>query len=151
MLLSVNTIPMAELKTKKNEKNVEDFLNSLDDKKKQDSFIILNLMREISGEEPKMWGDSIVGFGEYSYKYKSGKEGTWFKIGFSPRKQNFTLYLMSGFKGKEDILARIGKYKTGKGCFYINKTEDVDLDVLKELISESHEFISDPKNTIYGS
>ena len=143
---------MSELKTKKNDKSVEDFLNGLDnEKKKQDSFLILSLMKEVSGSEPKMWGDSIIGFSEYQYKYKSGREGTWFKIGFSPRKQNLTLYLMSGFKGKDDLLNKIGKYKTGKGCFYINKIEDVELTVLKELIKVSYEYMSDPKNTIYES
>ena len=140
---------MAELKTKKNEESVENFLNSIiPEKKKVDSFIILKLMKEITNEEPKMWGESIIGFGDYHYKYKSGREGDWFKIGFSPRKQNITLYLMSGFKKTDSILGRIGKYKTGKGCFYINKIEDVDLDVLKELIQQSYEFISNPKNTI---
>ena len=143
---------MSELKTKKNDGNVDDFLNSLDnEKKKKDSFIILEMMKEITQEDPVMWGESMIGFSEYQYKYKSGREGKWFKIGFSPRKQNITLYLMSGFKGKDEILSRVGKYKTGKGCFYINKIEDVDIDVLKELMMVSYDFISDPKNTIYGS
>ena len=140
---------MSDLKTKRNNKSVETFLNNIEkEKKKQDSFVILSIMKEITHEEPKMWGDSMVGFGEYHYKYKSGREGDWFKTGFSPRKQNIVLYLMSGFKKYEDILSRIGKYKTGKGCFYINKLEDINIEVLKELIQNSYDYMSNPKNTI---
>ena len=84
-----------------------------------------------------MWGDSIVGFGAYHYKYASGREGDWFLTGFSPRKQNLTLYIMSGFEEYNDLLNKLGKYKTGKACLYINKLEDVDLSVLQELVTKS--------------
>jgi hypothetical protein len=129
---------MAELKTKKTDQSVEAFLNSVsDDKKRQDSFAILEMMKEASGEQPTMWGESIVGFGSYHYKYASGREGDWFLTGFSPRKQNLTLYLMSGFEMFGDLLSKLGKHKTGVGCLYINKLEDVDQAVLKELIAQS--------------
>jgi hypothetical protein len=129
---------MDELKTKKNDADVILFLNGVEsEKKKQDAFIILNMMKEITGEEPKMWGSGIIGFGDLHYKYKTGREGNWFKIGFSPRKQHIVLYFMSYFNGFENILNRIGKYKTGKSCFYIKKLDDINPDVLKELIKES--------------
>jgi hypothetical protein len=129
---------MAELKTKKTDQSVEAFLNSVsDDKKRQDSFAILEMMKEASGEQPTMWGESIVGFGSYHYKYASGREGDWFLTGFSPRKQNLTLYLMPGLEMFGDLLSKLGKHKTGVGCLYINKLEDVDQAVLKELIAQS--------------
>ena len=126
---------MAKLTTALNDGSVEDFLNSVEDVKKQeDSFRILKLMREITGEEPKMWGNSIIGFGSYHYKYDSGREGDWFQTGFSPRKQNMTLYIMTGFDRYEELLAKLGKYKTGKSCLYIKRLSDVDVDVLEEII-----------------
>jgi hypothetical protein len=129
---------MAELKTKPNSGNVEAFLESVDDeKKKADSIEILSIMKEVTGEEPKMWGDSIVGFGSYHYKYASGREGDWFIAGFSPRKQNITLYLMCDISILEDQLQVLGKYKTGKSCLYIKKLEDVDREVLKEMIRKT--------------
>ncbi|MEL6823973.1 MAG: DUF1801 domain-containing protein [Calditrichota bacterium] len=133
---------MAKLKTALNDGSVEDFLNSVEDVKKQeDSFRILKLMREITGEEPKMWGNSIIGFGSYHYKYDSGREGDWFQTGFSPRKQNMTLYIMTGFDRYEELLAKLGKYKTGKSCLYIKKLEDVDPVVLRELITQSVAYV----------
>jgi len=129
---------MAELKTKPNDQSVEAFLNSIDDeKKREDSFKILTLMKEITKDEPKMWGDSIIGFGSYHYEYASGREGDWFLTGFSPRKQNLTLYLMSGFEEYDNLLKNLGKYKTGKACLYIKKIEDVDLQTLTELVKQS--------------
>jgi len=129
---------MAELKTRRNKGNVEAFLNNVPDEgKRQDSFTILELMRQVTGREPEMWGDSIVGFGSYHYKYKSGREGDWFLTGFSPRKQNLTLYIMSGFDDYDQLLNKLGKYSTGKSCLYIKKVEDVDTDVLKQLIKKS--------------
>ena len=126
---------MAELKTKPNNKDVTQFLNSVtDEKKKQDSYKILQLMKEITKEEPKMWGESIVGFGTYHYKYATGREGDWFVTGFSPRKQNLTLYLMCGLDINKDRLRKLGKYKKGKACVYIKKLEDVDIAVLKDMI-----------------
>lgn len=131
---------MAELKTKRNKGDVQAFLNSVpDEKKRQDSFAILELMRQVTGKEPEMWGDSIVGFGSYHYKYKSGREGDWFLTGFSPRKQNITLYIMAGFDEYDKLLNKLGKHTTGKSCLYVKKIEDVDADVLKELVRQSVE------------
>lgn len=128
----------AELKTKPTKADVEKFLNSIkDEQKREDSFKILKLMKQITKEEPKMWGSSIIGFGNYHYKYASGREGDWFLTGFSPRKQSLALYMMTYLEKHEKILKRLGKYKTGKGCLYINKLKDVDMKVLKELITTS--------------
>ena len=129
---------MAELKTKQNEQSVEDFLGSVpDEKRRQDCFTVLELMKKVSGQEPKMWGANIIGFGNYKYKYASGREGEWFITGFSPRKQNLTLYIMSGFTRYNEFLAKLGKHKTGKSCLHINKLEDVNLSVLEEMIKNS--------------
>lgn len=129
----------AELKTKPNKLSVDKFLNNINNKqRKDDAFVILDLMKKITKEEPKIWGPSIVGFGEYHYKYESGREGDWFLTGFSPRKANLTLYIISGFKGYDDLLKKLGKYKiSGGSCLYINKLEDIDMKVLKELITKS--------------
>jgi nucleoid DNA-binding protein len=135
---------MAELKTKPNDQDVEAFLNSVEnEKKRQASYTLKELMEEVTGAEAKMWGDSIVGFGNYHYKYKSGREGDWFLTGFSPRKQNLTLYIMAGFSGYDNLLKDLGKYKTGKSCLYINKLEDVNLDVLRELVKQSAEHVAE--------
>jgi len=108
---------MAELKTKPTDQSPEAFLNGLaEENKRRDAFTILELMRKITRAEPKMWGASIVGFGEYHYKYASGREGDWPLVGFSPRKQDLTLYLMYGFEQHGDLMAKLGKYKTGKAC-----------------------------------
>jgi hypothetical protein len=131
---------MAEIKTKQNDSCVTDFLNSVsDEKKRQDSFTILELMQEVTGAQPKMWGDSIVGFGTYHYKYASGREGDWFLVGFSPRKQNLTLYIMSGLDQSENLLQDLGKYTTGKSCQYINRVADIDLQTLQKLVERSVE------------
>jgi hypothetical protein len=135
---------MAELKTKRNKGDVEAFLNSVpDEKKRRDSFTILELMKQVTGQEPEMWGDSIVGFGSYHYKYESGREGDWFVTGFSPRKQNLTIYIMSGFDEYDNLMSRLGKYKTGKSCLYIKKIDDVDQDVLQELVKKSVEHMEE--------
>ena len=127
---------MAELKTKPTKADVEKFLNSIkDDKKREDSFKILKLMKQITREEPKMWGAHIIGFGSYHYKYASGREGDWFLAGFSPRKQSLTIYTMTYVDKHKDLLKKLGKFKTGKGCLYINKLADVDLKILKELLT----------------
>ena len=129
---------MAELKTKQTEDSVEQFINGVaDPKRRQECFTILEIMKQATGAEPTMWGSSIVGLGNYHYKYASGREGDWFLTGFSPRKQNLTLYLMSGFDRFDELLQRLGKHKTGKGCLYINKIEDIDLPTLKELVRQS--------------
>ena len=131
---------MAELKTKRNKGNVEAFINGVhDEKKRQDSFKILELMKKVTGNEPEMWGDSIVGFGSYPYKYESGREGDWFVTGFSPRKQSLTLYIMSGFDEYNQLLSKLGKHTTGKACLYIKKIDDVNMDVLEELVKKSVE------------
>ncbi len=129
---------MAELKTKRNQGNVDAFLGSVaNEKRRQDSFAVLELMKQVTGKKPEMWGDSIVGFGSYHYKYASGREGDWFLVGFSPRAQNLTLYIMSGFDGYETLLGKLGKHTTGKSCLYVKKLEDVDMDVLKDLVRQS--------------
>lgn len=135
---------MAELKTQKTEDSVEEFLNTIpDEKKRQDSFAVLDLMKEVTGAEPKMWGTSIIGLGDIHYRYESGRELDWFLTGFSPRKQNLTLYLTTGFEGYTDLLKKLGKHKIGKSCLYINKIEDVDVSVLRELIRRSVEQSAD--------
>ena len=129
---------MAELKTQKNDASVEDFLNAVEDeKKREDSLKILELMKEVTGDEPAMWGSNIIGFGSYRYKYASGREGEWFLTGFSPRKQNLTLYIMSGFDQYDSLLANLGKHSTGKSCLYVKKLEDIDLTTLKEMVKLS--------------
>lgn len=129
---------MAELKTKPTEQSVEEFINSIaDDRRRAECLTVLELMKQVTGEEPQMWGDNIVGFGSYHYKYASGREGDWFLTGFSPRKQNLTLYIMSGFDQYDHLLAGLGKVKTGKSCLYIKKLEDIDLPALKELVRQS--------------
>jgi hypothetical protein len=128
----------AELKTKVTDASVVDFLNAVaDENKRADCFQILNLMERITHEKPKMWGSAIVGFGKYHYKYASGREGDWPITGFSPRKQNLTIYIMSGFYNNQDLLKELGKYKTSVGCLYIKKLADVDLKVLEQLIARS--------------
>jgi hypothetical protein len=134
---------MAELKTKQNAQSVEEFLGGVaDEKRRRDCFAVLELMKEATGAEPVMWGDSIVGFGSYHYKYESGREGDWFLTGFSPRKQNLTLYVMAGFERYDAMLKKLGKHKTGKSCLYVNSLEDVDLATLKELIKQSVEHVA---------
>lgn len=129
---------MAELKTKPNDQDVEAFLNGVEDeRKRQACFTVLQIMEQATGAKAKMWGDSIVGFGTYRYKYASGREGEWMLTGFSPRKQNLTLYIMSGFDAYDELLGNLGKYKTGKSCLYINKLADVDIEVLTDLVEQS--------------
>lgn len=129
---------MAEPKTKKNTANVVTFLHKVKDKqRKQDCFEVMELMKQITKEEPVMWGSSIVGFGTYHYVYSTGREGDWPLTGFSPRVQNLTLYIMPGFEKHEDLMKKLGKYKTGKSCLYIKNLNDVDRSVLAKLIKES--------------
>jgi hypothetical protein len=134
---------MSENKTKPTSKMVENFLNTIQHpQKRKDSFEILKIMKEITGEKPMMWGESIIGFGNYHYRYKTGREGDWFIVGFSPRKQNLTIYLMIGFEDElKPTLVRLGKYKTGKSCLYINKLKDVDIGVLRDLIEKSYKYM----------
>ena len=129
---------MAELKTRPTEFSVAEFLNTIaDETKRRDAFAILDVMRQITATEPKLWGSSIVGFGNRHYRYASGREGDWFLVGFSPRKDSLTLYLSYGDIQNEDLRQKLGRYKTGKGCLYIKKLADVDLSILKDIISRS--------------
>lgn len=131
---------MSELKTKVNEASVDDFINLVDDAvKKQDSYDLLEMFSRLTGEQPKMWGTSIIGYGQYHYKSeRSSQEGDWMLTGFSPRKQNLTLYIMHGFENYTDLLDKLGKHKTSKGCLYVRKLSDVDRSVLEEIISRSY-------------
>jgi hypothetical protein len=129
---------MTENKTRQTAVSVAAFIGKLaDETKRADSQALIKLMQSAIGEEPKMWGPSIVGFGSYHYTYESGREGDMPIVGFSPRKPATVLYGMRGDSNAEDLLARLGKYTTGKGCVYIKKLSDVDLKVLKELIVKS--------------
>ncbi len=129
---------MSDLKTKANQQSITAYLNTIEpQKKREDSFAILALMQEVSGEAPQMWGDTIIGFGRYHYKYASGREGDWFLAGFAPRKQNLTLYIMSGFDGYDELMSKLGKHSIGKSCLYIKKLEDIDLAILRQLIAQS--------------
>jgi hypothetical protein len=129
---------MAELKTKPNDQNVLAFLNGVsDEQQRRDCFTIMELMREATGAEPRMWGDNIVGFGSYTYSYASGRTGDWFLVGFAPRKQNLTLYINAGFEQDPALLEALGKHSTGKACLYIKHLDDISLPALKELIGRS--------------
>ena len=129
---------MAENKTKQTNASVDMFINSLkDETEREDCYTIIKIMKSITKEEPKMWGPSIIGFGTYHYKYASGREGDMCIAGFSPRKQNLTIYLMPGFEKQQSQLKKLGKYKTSKVCLYIKSLKDVDVKILKEMISIS--------------
>jgi len=129
---------MAELKTKKTTASVEDFLNSIvDEQRRKDCFRVLEIMKAATKAEPAMWGTSIIGFGRYQYAYKSGRTLEWFLTGFSPRKQDLTLYIMPGLERYPALMKKLGKHKTGKSCLYIKKLDDVDLPTLKQLIKQS--------------
>ncbi|WP_324719125.1 DUF1801 domain-containing protein [Salinimicrobium sp. HB62] len=131
---------MATLKTKPTEASVEDFLEQVEnEQRKADCCELLQIFSEVTGESAKMWGENMIGFGQYHYKYKSGHEGEWFLTGFSPRKQNLTIYIMTGFQDYEELLKDLGKYKTSSSCLYLKKLDDVDRGVLKKLISHSVE------------
>ena len=129
---------MAELKTKPTNASVEEFLNQVpDDARREDCFKVAKMMEEITGEKPKMWGPSIVGFGSYHYKYASGQEGDWPIAAFSPRKQDLTLYLLPGFAESGELLKQLGKHRTGVSCLYIKRLSDVHVPTLKKLIRDS--------------
>lgn len=131
---------MDEPKTKATDASVEDFLDSIEPaEKQQDAKWIDQLMRKVTDEKPKMWGESIVGYGQYHYKYISGREGDWMRIGFSPRKQNLTLYLIPGYQFDEmqNLLKQLGKHSLGKSCLYIKQLSDVDLKILEQLMRAS--------------
>ncbi|MEW6074310.1 MAG: DUF1801 domain-containing protein [Planctomycetota bacterium] len=129
---------MAENKTKATTASVREFLDAIpDERRREDCRALAEMMRKATRAEPKMWGPGIVGFGDYHYVHDSGREGDWFLAGFSPRKQNLTLYLMGGLSDQDRLLAKLGKHKTGKGCLYIDALADIDLAALRELIQQS--------------
>ena len=129
---------MYEVKTKPNDQDVEVFLNQVEHKtRRQDSFVLLKMMSAITEQKPVMWGDSIVGFGEYDYTNRSGFVGKWFYLGFSPRKQNMSLYIMNGFAQYDEILSRLGKHKHSVSCLYVSSLANIELQVLEELFRTS--------------
>lgn len=135
---------MAEIKTKQTNASVEEFINTFADteKKKQDGFELLKIMQDFTGYEPKMWGPSIIGFGKYHYKSERSKqEGDWPLIGFSPRKAAISLYVYSGGAEQEELLKNLGKFKMGKGCIYVKKLEDINVETLKKLMKSTIDFL----------
>ena len=130
---------LAEIKTKETKDSVESFIKSLpDDQQRKDSKVLVGLLKKHSGENPKMWGSSMIGFGKLVYKSeRSGREVEWFRVGFSPRKANISLHLVCDIKTHGDLLKKLGKHKTGKGCLYINRLDDIDMKVLEELIKRN--------------
>jgi len=132
---------MAELKTRETKESVAKFIKSIpDEKRRQECATVMKLMKEVTRSEPKMWGSSIVGFGDYRYKYASGREGDWFLAGFSPRKQNLTLYIM-GSSEYDELRAKLGKHASGKGCLYIKDLEGIHLPTLKTLVRKSVQYM----------
>jgi hypothetical protein len=130
---------MAEPKTRETEASVDKFLKGVEnEKRREDALTLLKMMKSITRQEPRMWGKDLVGFGSYHYKYASGQEGDWLMTGFSPRKSSLSVYIMPGFEKYPALMKKLGKHKTGKSCLYINKLEDVDTGVLKELIAEAY-------------
>ncbi len=129
---------MAELKTKPTDVSAADFIDAIEDEgKREDAKVILKLMRKVTGEKPVMWGPGIIGFGTYHYKYASGQEGDWMVVGFSPRKAAHSLYGLTGAEGAGELLAKLGKHTTGKGCLYVKKLKDVDLKIVEALIANA--------------
>jgi hypothetical protein len=130
---------VASLKTKPTGASVDAFLDAVEDpQRREDAKALCRLMAEETGAPPRMWGESIVGFGSYHYVYASGREGDWMAVGFAPRKGNLTLYLMDGFGGYEELLARLGPHSTGKSCLHVKRLADVDVDVLREMVERSY-------------
>jgi hypothetical protein len=135
---------MTEAKTKLTERSVDSFIAAVeDDKVRADCYAIINLMEKVTCEKPRMWGPAIVGFDKYTYKYESGRSGEICMTGFSPRKANITLYVLAGFPAQAELLQKLGKHKSGKGCLYIKKLDDVDINVLESLIRESIRFLKE--------
>ncbi|WNF38270.1 DUF1801 domain-containing protein [Bacillaceae bacterium IKA-2] len=135
---------MYELKTKENDSNVVEFIEEVENaKKREDAYKLLDIFTETTGYQARMWGPSIIGFGAYHYKYKSGHEGDAPLVGYSPRKTKISLYFATGDTHREDLLKSLGKYTTGKACVYINKVADIDIDVLRALIKQSVMFLKE--------
>jgi hypothetical protein len=130
---------MSGLKTRPTDQKPEDFLETVEHPtRKSDGYRLLEVFKEVTGEKPVMWGSSIVGFGLYKYDNTRGKEFEWPRVGFSPRKQSLSIYLTYGFDGYQGLLDMLGKHKLGKGCLYINKLADVDIEVLKKIIYKAY-------------
>jgi hypothetical protein len=135
---------MSKNKTTANDKDVLSFIHKIEhQKRKEDSLVILKLMESLFPDKPMMWGGSIIGFGQYHYKYESGREGDFFKTGFSPRKNALSVYIMDGFERFPEQMKNLGKYTTGKSCLYIRKLEDIDMDVLTELLRFSYDYMTE--------
>ncbi len=131
---------MAELKTQKGGGNVDDFLATIEDeRRRKDSQELVTLMERVTGEEPAMWGPSIIGFGDLHFRYESGREGDWFRVGFSPRKQSLTLYVTDYLQEDDPLLAKLGKFTTGKACIYVKRLEDLDTSVLEDVVRRSYD------------
>jgi hypothetical protein len=128
---------LAELKTQPTGESVEAFLASVDGSRQEDCRALAALMTRVTGVEPRMWGSSIVGFGDYHYRYASGRQGEWFVVGFAPRMRDLTVYLMPGLEQFAEPLTRLGKHREGKGCLYVRKLADIDMAVLEELIASA--------------
>ncbi|NND62491.1 MAG: DUF1801 domain-containing protein [Flavobacteriaceae bacterium] len=134
---------MYEIKTKQNDADVLDFLKKFEKEERYPDLLqLLDILTEISGYPAKMWGNSIIGYGTYTYQGKASS-GEWFFIGFSPRKANISIYAISGFEKEKELMAKLGKYKTGKSCLYINRLSDIELDILKEFLKRSMEVMKD--------
>ncbi|MCG8443070.1 MAG: DUF1801 domain-containing protein [Caulobacterales bacterium] len=135
---------MAQNKTRETGADVTAFIEATPHEgRRADARALLEIMQRLSGEPPRMWGSSIIGFGRYRYRYDSGREGDFMRIGFSPRKTSLVLYIMPGFEEEPDLVARLGKHKTGKSCLYVNTLADVDMDVLERLIARSREIMAE--------
>jgi hypothetical protein len=131
----------AKLKTEKTKSSVKDFLNTVkEDQKRSDSFAIVEMMQKATGDKAKMWGSAIIGFGDLTFKYESGRELDWFKIGFSPRKQSLVLYGLLNSEVKREMLKTLGKHSTGKGCLYVNNLKDIDVAMLGRIIAHANEW-----------
>jgi len=131
-------------KTVATQVEVSDFVENIDDvKQKEEAKLLIKIMKKITGEKAIIWGDSIIGFGEYHYKYTSGREGDFLKIGFSPRKNNFSIYIMPGMKRYPELMNNLGKYKTGKSCLYIKNLDQIDMNVLESLIDKAYQYMSE--------
>ncbi|MBC8754552.1 DUF1801 domain-containing protein [Kordia sp. YSTF-M3] len=141
---------MSTPKMQENDQDVIKFIKEVASETQQtDCFTLLELMEKSTGIQPKMWGTNLIGFGKYEYTYKSGRSGTWFLTGFSPRKQNLSIYIMNGLPEETEKLEKLGKHKIGKGCLYVKQLKDIHIDVLKELITNGIERIKkDPQNTV---
>lgn len=134
---------MAENKTKPSDRDVVEFLNTVEhDGRREDAIQLLNIMTKASGFAPRVWGDQMVGFGSYDYTYNSGHSGTWFRTGFAPRKANMVVYIMPGFKPFEHHLKTLGKHKHSKSCLYLGRLKNIDLKVLEQLVHDSVQWMN---------